>query len=64
MLLGLGLRDRRFGWPLELLVAAGHADWRVVELPVGYYPRVGRSKVTGTARGTVAAIRDMAVLLP
>jgi glycosyltransferase involved in cell wall biosynthesis len=64
MLLGLGLRDRRFGWPLELLVAAGRADWRVVELPVGYYPRVGRSKVTGTARGTVAAIRDMAVLLP
>ncbi len=63
-LLSLELRDRRFGWPLELMVAAANAGWRVVEVPVAYRPRVGRSKVTGTVRGTFAAIHDMATYLP
>jgi glycosyltransferase involved in cell wall biosynthesis len=64
-LLALGLRDRRYGYPLELLVAAGRAGWRVVEVDVAYLPRSAgtRSKVTGTVRGTARAIRDMSAVL-
>jgi glycosyltransferase involved in cell wall biosynthesis len=59
-LLGLGLTDRRFGWPLEMVVRAAGAGWRIREVPVSYAPRIGRSKVTGTARGTARAVYDMA----
>ena len=55
----LGIDDRRFGWPLEMVVRAGRAGWRIAEVPVAYQPRTGRSKVTGTVRGTSRAIRDM-----
>lgn len=58
-LVGLDLTDRRSGYPLEMLLAATRAGWRVAELDVAYRPRVGRSKVTGTVRGTVRAIGDM-----
>ena len=53
-LLGLGLRDRRFGWPLEMVLRAADAGWRIEEIPVSYRRREGRSKVTGTVRGTAA----------
>lgn len=62
-LLALGIEDRRCGWPLEMVLRAGAAGWRVHEVPVRYAPRVGRSKVTGTVRGTVQAVRDMAGVL-
>jgi glycosyltransferase involved in cell wall biosynthesis len=62
-LLALGLRDRRFGWPLEMVLLAGRAGWRLEEIEVGYRARSGRSKVTGTVRGTVRAVRDMAAVL-
>jgi glycosyltransferase involved in cell wall biosynthesis len=64
-LLALGLQDRRFGYPLELLIAAGRAGWRVTEVDVAYAPRMNgtRSKVTGSVRGTARAIRDMAAVL-
>jgi glycosyltransferase involved in cell wall biosynthesis len=58
-LLELGLRDRRFGYPLEMVLRAAEAGWGIGEAPVPYYPRTGKSKVTGTVRGTVKAIRDM-----
>jgi glycosyltransferase involved in cell wall biosynthesis len=58
-LLDLGVTDRRFGWPLEMVVRAARAGWRVREVPVAYRPRVGRSKVTGTVRGTALAVLDM-----
>jgi glycosyltransferase involved in cell wall biosynthesis len=58
-LLDLGLRDRRFGWPFEMVLAAGRAGWRIDEVPVAYLARVGRSKVTGTLRGTARASRDL-----
>jgi glycosyltransferase involved in cell wall biosynthesis len=62
-LLALGLQDRRFGWPLEMVVRAGAAGWRIEEVPVSYLAREGRSKVTGTLRGTIRAVRDMAGVL-
>lgn len=64
-LLALELRDRRFGYPLELLIAAGRAGWRVLEVDVDYHPRAAgtRSKVTGTVLGTVRAVRDMTTVL-
>jgi glycosyltransferase involved in cell wall biosynthesis len=62
-LLDLGLRDRRSGWPLEMVVRAHAAGWTIREAPVEYSPREGRSKVTGTVRGTVTAVQDMARLL-
>lgn len=63
-LLELGLRDRRFGWPLELVVRAAAAGWRIGEVEVAYHPRAGgRSKVTGTVRGTLLTVRDMAAVL-
>jgi glycosyltransferase involved in cell wall biosynthesis len=62
-LLALRLRDRRFGWPLEMVLRAAAAGWRIEEVPVPYRPRTGRSKVTGTVRGTARAARDMARVL-
>lgn len=58
-LLELGLRDRRFGWPFEMVLAAGAAGWRIGETPVPYLARTGASKVTGTVRGTAKAMRDL-----
>jgi hypothetical protein len=58
-LLGLGIADRRFGYPLEMVMRAVAADWRIAEVAVPYYPRSGKSKVTGTVRGTLRAVRDM-----
>ena len=62
-LLALGIRDRRFGWPLEMVLRAARAGWRIGEVPVPYRPRQGRSKVTGTVLGTARAMRDMAAVL-
>jgi glycosyltransferase involved in cell wall biosynthesis len=63
-LLDLGIRDRAFGYPLELLLRAGAARWEIDERPVAYGPRAGgRSKVSGSVRGTARAVRDMAGLL-
>jgi glycosyltransferase involved in cell wall biosynthesis len=58
-LLGLGLTDRRSGYPLETVLRAAGAGWRITGVDTAYTPRLGRSKVTGTARGTLHAVRDM-----
>lgn len=58
-LLALGITDRRSGWPLEMVLRAARAGWRITEVRAPYLPRSGRSKVTGTVRGTLGAIRDM-----
>jgi glycosyltransferase involved in cell wall biosynthesis len=64
-LLGLGIEDRAFGYPLELLIRAAAARWTVRELEVAYRPRAEgtRSKVSGSVRGTLRAVRDMAGVL-
>jgi glycosyltransferase involved in cell wall biosynthesis len=62
-LLRLGIADRRFGWPLEMVIRAAARDWRIVEVDVAYRPRQGRSKVTGTVKGTLRTVHDMAAVL-
>jgi len=62
-LLALGMRDRRSGWPLEMVLRAHRSGWRITEVPVPYHRREGRSKVTGTVRGTLRAVEDMSRLL-
>jgi glycosyltransferase involved in cell wall biosynthesis len=62
-LLALGIEDRRFGWPLEMVLRASAAGWRLREVPVSYLAREGRSKITGTIRGTVRTVRDMSSVL-
>ncbi|WP_406430895.1 glycosyltransferase family 2 protein [Streptomyces sp. NBC_00631] len=62
-LLALELTDRRSGYPLQTVVRAADAGWRVYETDVPYQPRTGRSKVTGTWRGTWQAVRDMRAVL-
>jgi len=59
-LMALGIRDRAFGWPVEMVLLAARAGWTIGEVEVTYRPRTGRSKVTGTLRGTARAARDMA----
>jgi len=63
-LLELGMSDRRFGYPLEMVVRAARAGWRIEELAVPYRPRAaGKSKVTGTVGGTLRTVRDMRKVL-
>ena len=62
-LLSLNLADRRFGYPLEMVMNAAQAGWRVSEVEVSYLPRIGKSKVTGTVGGCVRTVRDMSQVL-
>lgn len=64
-LLALDVRDRRFGYPVELLIKAQRAGWRIEEFDVGYRPRAAgtRSKVTGSFLGTMRTLRDFAKVL-
>jgi len=62
-LLRLNLTDRRFGYPLEMVLSAAAAGWRLAEVEVDYLPRIGKSKVTGTVRGSVRTVRDMSQVL-
>jgi glycosyltransferase involved in cell wall biosynthesis len=62
-LLALGLVDRRSGYPVETVVRAADAGWRIAQVDVAYLPRTGRSKVTGTWRGAATAVRDMSAVL-
>jgi len=62
-LIDLHLTDRRSGYPLEMVLRAHDEDWRIAEVDIAYSPRIGRSKVTGTVRGTITAVSDMSRLL-
>lgn len=64
-MLELPVRDRRSGYPLEVVLLAAAAGWRIIEVDVVYGPRAAgtRSKVTGSVRGTLTAVRDMAAVL-
>jgi glycosyltransferase involved in cell wall biosynthesis len=64
-MLALGVEDRRFGYPVELLQRATGAGWRFVEKDIGYHPRAAgtRSKVSGSLVGSIRAARDFARVL-
>ncbi|WP_033263441.1 glycosyltransferase family 2 protein [Amycolatopsis vancoresmycina] len=64
-LLRLGVADRAFGYPLELLIKAQRAGWQVREFDVRYGERAKgtKSKVSGSARGTLRAVRDFGRVL-
>lgn len=51
----IGMRDRRYGWTVEMQLRAVQLGARIVEVPVRYRRRVGRSKISGTMRGVVEA---------
>jgi glycosyltransferase involved in cell wall biosynthesis len=55
VLRSLELRELTYGWPVEMIVKGALRGVRIVEVPVSYHPRIGRSKITGTLRGTIGA---------
>lgn len=64
-LLDLDVRDRGFGYPVELLLRAGEQQWTITEHDIGYHPRAAGtvSKVSGSVRGSLRAARDFAKVL-
>ena len=55
MLRALTLQEQTYGWPVEMLIKGAARGYRIVEVPVSYYPRIGTSKITGTVRGSMGA---------
>ena len=51
----LGMRDRNYGWTVEMQIKAARLGLRVCEVPVSYRRRIGVSKISGTVRGTIKA---------
>jgi glycosyltransferase involved in cell wall biosynthesis len=52
---GLDLEETTYGWAVEMILKGTLAGFRVVEVPVSYYPRIGKSKISGTLKGTLGA---------
>jgi glycosyltransferase involved in cell wall biosynthesis len=55
ILRALALEETTYGWAVEMILKGALAGYRVVEVPVSYYPRIGKSKISGTLKGTVGA---------
>jgi glycosyltransferase involved in cell wall biosynthesis len=55
VLQGLALEETTYGWAVEMILKGALAGCRVVEVPVSYHPRIGKSKIGGTLKGTVGA---------
>ena len=51
----LALEEATYGWAVEMILKGAIRGFRIVEVPVSYYPRIGKSKISGTLRGTVGA---------
>ncbi|HEV8046136.1 MAG TPA: glycosyltransferase family 2 protein [Terriglobales bacterium] len=51
----LELQENTYGWAVEIILKGTLAGFRIVEVPVSYYPRIGKSKISGTLKGTVGA---------
>lgn len=51
----LQLQEKTYGWAVEIILKGALAGFRIIEVPVSYYPRIGKSKISGTLRGTVGA---------
>ena len=55
VLRALALEETTYGWAVEIILKGALGRFRIVEVPVSYYPRIGKSKISGTLRGTVGA---------
>ena len=51
----LDLEETTYGWAVEIILKGTLAGFRIVEVPVSYYPRIGKSKISGTLKGTLGA---------
>jgi len=51
----LDLQETTYGWAVEMILKGALQGFRIVEVPVSYYPRIGKSKISGTLKGTVGA---------
>lgn len=50
------MMEMTYGWPTEMIAKAARNSWKIVEIPVNYYPRMGgKSKISGTFKGTILA---------
>jgi len=55
VLRALALEETTYGWAVEMIVKGAIAGFRIVEVPVSYHPRIGKSKISGTVKGTIGA---------
>ena len=55
VLRALALEQTTYGWAVEMILKGALAGFRIVEVPVSYYPRIGQSKISGTLKGTTGA---------
>jgi hypothetical protein len=55
VLRALALEETTYGWAVEMILKGALAGYRVVEVPVSYYPRIGKSKISGTIKGSLGA---------
>ena len=55
VLRALTLEETTYGWAVEMIVKGAIAGFRIAEVPVSYYPRIGKSKISGTVKGTIGA---------
>ncbi len=51
----MNLEEDTYGWAVEMIVKGAVARFRIVEVPVSYYPRIGKSKISGTVKGSIGA---------
>ena len=51
----LALEETTYGWAVEIILKGAIGGFRIVEVPVSYYPRIGKSKISGTVKGTIGA---------
>ncbi len=55
VLRAIALEETTYGWAVEMILKGAIAGFRIMEVPVSYYPRIGKSKISGTVKGTVGA---------
>src|ERR1700747_524352 len=55
VLRALALEEATYGWAVEMILKGAIAGFRIVEVPVSYHPRIGKSKISGTVKGTIGA---------
>ena len=60
---GLDIRDRTYGWTAEMQVKCVKQGLRITEVPVSYRERIGKSKITGTVKGTISALYKILVVI-